>query len=59
MSRIINVGDLTFTGTDPSKARFPVRPGTTVEGRCIVTTFFSKPMDASPAPAGKNQPAHK
>jgi len=60
LSRIINVGDLTFTGlTDPSKSRFPVRPGTTVSGTCTVTTFFSKPMDTSPAPAGKNQPAHK
>jgi hypothetical protein len=54
------VGDLTFTGlADPTKAKFPVRPGTTVEGQCTVTTFFSKPVDASPAPAGKNQPAGK
>jgi Tfp pilus assembly protein PilO len=60
LSRIINVGDLTFTGlADPTKAKFPVRPGTTVEGKCTVTTFFSKPMDATPVPAGKNQPAHK
>ena len=44
---------------DPTKAKFPVRPGTTVPGTCTVTTFFSKPMDASPAPAGKNQPAKK
>jgi type IV pilus assembly protein PilO len=54
LSRIINVGDLTFTSlADPSKAKYPVRPGTTVEGKCTVTTFFSKPMDASSAPAGK------
>jgi type IV pilus assembly protein PilO len=61
LSRIINVGDLTFTGlADPSKAKFPVRPGTTVEGKCTVTTFFSKPMETPPAPAaGKNQPARK
>jgi len=60
LSRIINVGDLAFTGlADPSKANIPVRPGTTVLGTCTVTTFFSKPMDASPAPAGKNQPVHK
>jgi Tfp pilus assembly protein PilO len=60
LSRIINVGDLTFTGLDdPGKAKFPVRPGTTVQGTCTVTTFFSKPMDASPAPAGKNQPVKK
>src|ERR1700724_2681440 len=44
LSRIINVGDLAFSGlADPSKSRFPVRPGTTVSGTCTVTTFFSKP----------------
>jgi Tfp pilus assembly protein PilO len=64
LSRIINVGDLSFSGlADPSKARFPVRPGTTVSGTCTVTTFFSKTSDVSPAgnnqPAGKNQPARK
>jgi type IV pilus assembly protein PilO len=64
LSRIINVGDLSFTGlADPSKAKFPVRPGTTVEGKCTVTTFFSKPADETPAgkkqPAGKTPPARK
>src|ERR1700719_4618457 len=58
LSRIINVGDLSFTGlADPTKSRFPVRPGTTVTGSCTVTTFFSQPADSSPA--GKNQPARK
>ncbi len=59
LSRIINVGDLTFTGlADPAKAKYPVRPGTTVEGKCTVTTFFSKAADEPPA--GKNPPpAHK
>src|SRR5580704_10709108 len=58
LSRIINVGDLTFTGlSDPSKSKYPVRPGTTVTGSCTVTTFFSQPADSSPA--GKNQPARK
>ena len=55
LSRIINVGDLTFTGTDPTKNKYPARPGTTVAGTCTVTTFFSKPQDALAAPAGKNQ----
>jgi type IV pilus assembly protein PilO len=60
LSRIINVGDLTFTGlADPSKAKFPVRPGTTVEGKCTVTTFFSNPTDESPASAGKKAPVSK
>jgi type IV pilus assembly protein PilO len=61
LSRIINVGDLSFTGLpDATKAKFPVRPGTTVEGKCTVTTFFSKPAEESPAgkkPAGKTPPA--
>jgi Tfp pilus assembly protein PilO len=61
LSRIINVGDLTFTGlSDPKAAKFPVRPGTTVTGRCLVTTFFSNPGDTGPAaPAAKNQPARR
>src|SRR5579864_3018625 len=46
LSRIINVGDLAFSGlADPTKAKFPLRPGTTVTGTCTVTTFFSKPTD--------------
>lgn len=60
LSRIINVGDLTFTGLADSKsAKYPVRPGTTVTGKCVITTFFSKPGEAAPAPAGKNQPARR
>jgi Tfp pilus assembly protein PilO len=60
LSRIINVGDLTFNGlADPKSARFPERPGTTVTGRCLVTTFFSKPGDGPPAPGAKNQPARR
>ena len=59
LSRIINVGDLTFNGTDPSKTRFPTRAGTSVTGTCLVTTFFSNPGEGPAAPAGKNQPAKK
>lgn len=60
LSRIINVGDLTFTGIAEGKGgKFPVRPGTTVTGQCVVTTFFSKPGEATPAPAAKNQPARR
>jgi Tfp pilus assembly protein PilO len=59
LSRIINVGDLTFGGVDPKNSSFPLRPGTTVSGKCLVTTFFSKPAEAAPAPAGKNQAARK
>ncbi|MBZ5641482.1 MAG: type 4a pilus biogenesis protein PilO [Acidobacteriia bacterium] len=60
LSRIINVGDLTFTGLGDAKAsRYPVRPGTSVTGKCLVTTFFSKPGDAGTAPAAKAAPAKK
>jgi type IV pilus assembly protein PilO len=58
LSRIINVGDLSFNGlADAKGSRFPLRPGTTVTGRCLITTFFSKPGDSGAAPAAKNQPA--
>ena len=60
LSRIINVGNLTFNGLPDSKsAKYPVRPGTTVTGNCMVTTFFSKPGEAPPAAGGKNQPVRK
>jgi Tfp pilus assembly protein PilO len=60
LSRIINVGDLTFSGlSDPKSSAYPLRPGTTVSGKCLVTTFFSKPGETAPAPAGKNQPARR
>ena len=57
LSRIINVGDLTFSGIKDTKSSpYPMRPGSTVTGKCLVTTFFSKPGEA---PAGKNQPARR
>jgi type IV pilus assembly protein PilO len=60
LSRIINIGDLTINGlADPKSAKFPVRPGTTVTGKCVITTFFSKPGGPTPAPAAKNQPARR
>jgi type IV pilus assembly protein PilO len=52
LSRIINVGDLTFSDVDSSHGtKYPVRPGTTVSGVFTATTFFTKPADLSPAPA--------
>jgi Tfp pilus assembly protein PilO len=60
LSRIINVGDLSFSSVADSKgAQFPMRPGTTVTGKCLITTFFSKAGDATASPAAKNQPAKK
>ncbi|HSC46040.1 MAG TPA: hypothetical protein VLC94_09425, partial [Candidatus Acidoferrum sp.] len=50
LSRIINVGDLTFA--DPDKApgaHYATRPGTTVSGIFTATTYFTKPADATPA----------
>src|ERR1700688_4316640 len=60
LPRIINVGDLKFE--DPEKAsgtKYPLRPGTTVTAVFTATTFFTKPADAStaPAPGAKTQPA--
>jgi type IV pilus assembly protein PilO len=52
LSRIINVGDLTFMDPLTSKVtKYPLRPGTTVSGVFTATTFFTKPADTS-APAG-------
>jgi Tfp pilus assembly protein PilO len=54
LSRIINVGDLTFDDPDKSKtAKYPLRPGTTVTGIFTATTFFTKPADAGVAPGAK------
>ena len=56
LSRIINVGDLTFDAPDTSKGtRYPLRPGTTVSGTFTATTFFTKPADtgAAQAPGAK------
>lgn len=54
LSRIINVGDLTFNGLGGGAPRYPVRPSTTVTGSCVVTTFFT--MAQAQPPAGA-QPA--
>src|SRR5271163_2247613 len=53
LSRIINVGDLTFTDPDANKgAKYPTRPGTTVSAVFTATTFFTKPADQVAAPTG-------
>jgi type IV pilus assembly protein PilO len=46
LSRIINVGDLTFTGLGANKGRYPVSPSTTVTGSCTITTFFTSSQTA-------------
>jgi Tfp pilus assembly protein PilO len=60
LSRIINVGDMTFNGlADTRGAAYPVRPGTTVTGKCRIVTFFSKPEEAAAAAAAKKPPARR
>jgi type IV pilus assembly protein PilO len=59
LSRIINVGDLSFDDPDKNKGtKYPMRPGTTVSGVFTATTFFTKPADAmGAAPAAGAKPA--
>jgi type IV pilus assembly protein PilO len=51
LSRIINVGDLTFNGLGDGKSKYPVRANTSVTGSCVVTTFFTTPSETPPAGA--------
>jgi len=58
LSRIINVGDLTFDDPDkPRGAKYVVRPGTTVSGIFTATTYFTKPADAGVPLAPGAKPA--
>jgi type IV pilus assembly protein PilO len=60
LSRIINVGDLTFADPAVSKAtKYPIRPGTTVSGIFTATTFFTKLADTGATSAGPAKPAGK
>lgn len=53
LSRIINVGDLTFSDPETAKnSKYPLRPGTTVSAVFTATTFFTKPADQGAAPTG-------
>lgn len=56
LSRIINVGDLKFSGLEEGRtqSKYPVRPGTTVIATCTATTFFTKVEAEAGAPG--NQP---
>src|SRR5579864_8447050 len=59
LSRIINVGDLQFDDPGASGAKgtkYPVRPGSTVTGTFIATTYFTKPADQVSAPAAGAKP---
>lgn len=55
LSRIINVGDLTFGGLGEGHAvAYPIRPNTTVSGSCVVTTFFTTSATQVVPVAAKN-----
>jgi type IV pilus assembly protein PilO len=55
LSRIINVGDLTFGGLgEGHAAAYPIRPNTTVSGSCVVTTFFTTSATQVVPVAAKN-----
>ena len=57
LSRIINVGDLQFSDVVKGGGGYVMRPGTTVTGTFMATTYFTKPADAatsSAKPGAKN-----
>ncbi|HVH70461.1 MAG TPA: type 4a pilus biogenesis protein PilO, partial [Candidatus Dormibacteraeota bacterium] len=57
LSRIINVGDLSFDAPETAKStKYPVRPGTTVSGTFTATTFFTKPADSGAVRVAGAQP---
>ena len=59
LSRIINVGDLEFA--DPEKAKgghYVMRPGSTVSGTFMATTYFTNPGDSTLA-SGAAKPGAK
>ena len=55
LSRIINVGDLTFEDPEKGKTKYPLRPGTTVTGTFVATTYFTKPADPGTAAGAGSQ----
>jgi type IV pilus assembly protein PilO len=62
LSRIINVGDLSFSGLKPGeKAPIPERPGSSVKAHMTITTFFTKPgteVTAASAKQGAGRGGH-
>ena len=59
VSRIINVGDLSFKSTaDGAGRKYPLRPGTTVSGTFVAVTFFSTVSEA-PAKQPEAPPAKR
>ncbi len=59
LSRIINVQDLSLGAVDAAKGgRYPMRPGTSVTGTCIVVTFFTNPDNFAASPAQAPAASH-
>ncbi len=59
LSRIINVGDISFKGlaeTGGGTHRFRYIPGTTVTGTMTVVTFFTKTAETPAGPGGPAKP---
>ncbi len=57
LSRIINIGDIYFTDVSSTHGvKYPVRPGTTVSGTFMATTFFTKTAAGPPAKAPAKPP---
>ena len=57
LSRIINVGDLSFGGLGEARSlKYPVRLGTTVTGTFTATTFFSRAGEPPASKAAAKQP---
>lgn len=58
VSRIINVGDLAFSGLAEARGKkYPVRAGTTVTGTFMATTFFTSRAEQPPSKQAGKQPA--
>jgi Tfp pilus assembly protein PilO len=59
LSRIINVGDLEFADPDKAKGgRYTLRPGSTVSGIFMATTYFTNPGDSTGTSAAKPGAKH-
>ncbi len=59
LSRIINVSDLEFVTPAKEKSRkYPLAPGTTMTGKFMATTFYTKSEEPPPS-KGKGAPAKR
>jgi type IV pilus assembly protein PilO len=54
-TRIINASALSLAGIDTSRGQYDYRPGTTVGGSCVVTTYYT-PSEAEMAAAAPPTP---